>query len=234
MEPVYDGSVLAARGVVVVTLDYRVGIFGFFTHPELTAESPHHASGNYAILDQIAALHWVHDNIARFGGDPGSVTAFGQSAGGANIEYMMASPLAKQLFARAIEESPGSPVSFPSLAEAEKGGVAFAKKLNAPDTNSLAFLRRLPAEELLKAYSQSGPNGFSPVVDGYVVPRLLKEWFPGNLRGVAGMATWLGTIGDDMPIPLIVGTNGREGGLKNMGSGRGMNRYRRPTARPAG
>jgi para-nitrobenzyl esterase len=221
LDPLFDGSALAARGVILVTLNYRVGVFGFFTHPELSAESPHHVSGNYALLDQIAALRWVHDNIARFGGDPVRVTVFGQSAGGADVQFLMASPLARQLFARAIEESPGSPI-YPNLVESENAGVAFAKRLDAPEANSLAFLRHLSTEELLKAYSTAGRRGFAPVIDGYVVPRPPREWFPPNLPGIAGMGRWLGSIGEDVAIPLIVGSNGREGGLKHAGIGRGM------------
>ena len=223
INPLFDGSALAARGVILVTVNYRVGVFGFFTHPELTAESPHHSSGNYALLDQLAALRWVHDNIARFGGDPSRVTVFGQSAGGADIQYLITSPLAKQLFGRAIEESPGSPATYPLLAESEKAGVTFANQLHAPGTNSLAFLRRLSSEEVLKAYEAAGPLVFAPVMDGYAVPVKLQDWFPANLPGVANMGRWLGSIGEDAAVPLIIGTNGREGGTQNMGLGKGMN-----------
>ena len=101
----YDGSELARKGVVVVTLNYRLGVFGYFAHPELTAESPHGSSGNYGLLDQIAALHWVRDNIARFGGDPDNITVFGESAGALSIIELMTSPLAKGLFDRVIIQS---------------------------------------------------------------------------------------------------------------------------------
>ena len=107
-EPRYDGESLAQKGIVTITINYRLGIFGFFSHPELTAESQHQASGNYGLLDQIAALDWVRENIAAFGGDPGRVTIFGQSAGSASVACMMASPLAKGLFHRGIGQSGGS------------------------------------------------------------------------------------------------------------------------------
>ena len=104
----YDGEILARKGAVVVTINYRLGVFGFFAHPELTAESEHRASGNYALLDQIAALEWVKKNIAAFGGDPKRVTIFGESAGSWAVNVLMASPVAKGLFQRAIGESGGS------------------------------------------------------------------------------------------------------------------------------
>ena len=235
LNPSFDGSALAARGVILVIANYRLGIFGFFTHPELTAESPHHASGNYALLDQLAALQWVRDNIARFGGDPSRVTVFGQSASGADLHFLMTSPLRKQLFTRAIEETPGGAVSYLKLVESEKAGVIFAKQLNAPESDSLAFLRHVPAEEMLKAYSAAAPLVFTPVMDGYVVPGPSREWFPADLPDVPGMSRrWLGIVGEEQAIPLIVGSNGREGGTKNMGLGKGMNLdvAARPPAQP--
>ena len=118
-DAVFDGESLAKRGVVLVSANYRLGAFGFFAHPELTAESSHHASGNYGLMDQVAALKWVRDNIARFGGDPRNITIFGESAGGLDINVLMTSPLAKGLYARLIGES-GPVVAPPSLAEGEK------------------------------------------------------------------------------------------------------------------
>ena len=97
-DPIFDGENLARRGVVLVTANYRLGIFGFFAHPELTKESPHHVSGNYGLLDQILVLRWVHDNIAKFGGDPGNVTIFGESAGSLDVNVLLSSPLSKGLF----------------------------------------------------------------------------------------------------------------------------------------
>ncbi len=168
----HDGSVLASKGVVVVTLTYRLGVLGFLAHPDLTKESPHHASGNYALLDQIAALRWVHDNIAGFGGNPANVTIFGESAGSFAVSAMMASPLARGLFQKAIGESGahftakgGSLPALP-LAEAEKMGVEFGASLGA---KTLAEMRALPAAGFAKAIA-STPTKFSPIVDGYVLP----------------------------------------------------------------
>jgi para-nitrobenzyl esterase len=136
--PYDDGESLARHGVVVVSLNYRLGTFGFFSHPALTRESPHHASGNQGILDQIAALKWVRENIATFGGDPHSVTIFGQSAGSVDATFLMATPLSKGLFERVIAES-GSVVrpglnanDFPVLREAESSGEKLAARWNPP------------------------------------------------------------------------------------------------------
>ena len=162
-----DGS------VIVASINYRVGIFGFFCHPELDAESPSHTSGNYGILDQIAGLQWIQRNIAKFGGDPDRVTIFGESAGGISVSMLCASPLAKGLFRGAISQSGGSfgPVgkvpsageNMVSLAVAEQNGVAFAERLGAA---SLADLRAMDAATLQQ---QRGYRGW-PVADGYVIP----------------------------------------------------------------
>src|SRR5262249_55802747 len=125
----YDGEVLARKGAVILTINYRLGVFGFFAHPELSAESGHHASGNYALLDQIAALLWVKKNIAAFGGDPGRVTIFGESAGSWAVNALMASPLAKGLFNRAIGESGASFSPMKTLSEAEEEGEKLAAAL---------------------------------------------------------------------------------------------------------
>ena len=130
----YDGEVLARKGAVIVTINYRLGIFGFFAHPALSAESGHHASGNYALLDQIAALQWVQKNIAAFGGDPGRVTIFGESAGSWAVNALMASPLAKGLFHRAIGESGGSFTPMKTLADAEKDGAKLAASMTSSST----------------------------------------------------------------------------------------------------
>ena len=129
-EAIFDGAQFAQHGVVLVSANYRLGVFGFFAHPELTAESTHHASGNYGLMDQIAALKWVHENIAKFGGDPRNVTLFGESAGALDINVLMTSPLTKGLFARLIGES-GPVVAPPSLAEGEKKGLSVAEGLHA-------------------------------------------------------------------------------------------------------
>ncbi|HEY0767777.1 MAG TPA: carboxylesterase family protein, partial [Steroidobacteraceae bacterium] len=138
--PLYDGVKLAALGVVVVSFNYRAGIFGFLAHPMLSAESPEHASGNYGLLDQIAALKWVRTNIEAFGGDPGRVTVFGESAGAVSIAVLMTSPLVRGLFRQAILQSP----ALPPLA-----GLAAAERSGATIDADLAVLRRLSAEQLL-------------------------------------------------------------------------------------
>lgn len=171
-QPEYDGVALARMGVVVVTINYRLDVFGFLAHPELTRESGVGASGNYALLDQIAALKWVRANIATFGGDPAAVTVFGESAGAMNISLLMVSPLAKGLFARAIGQSGGSlkPIAWlgpKPLRIGEEDGVKFAQSLGA---HSIAALRARPADEILKtAIANPIAYGFG-VFDGYVVP----------------------------------------------------------------
>src|SRR6185437_9396642 len=194
-EPRYDGTSFAARGIVVVTINYRLGIFGFFAHPDLTAESPHHASGNYGFLDQLAALKWVRQNIAAFGGDPGQVTIGGQSAGSRTVSGQMASPLAAGLFVRAIGES-GSMMGavIPTLAEGERNGVAFASGVHA---ESLAALRAMPAPELLAAAARSG-RSFGTVVDGYFLPaQPLAIYSTGKQADVPLLAGWNSAESDE-------------------------------------
>ena len=180
--PVYDGETLAKKGIVVVTVNYRLGLFGFFTHPELTREAPYKASGNYAILDLIASLKWVHDNIAAFGGDPAKVTVGGQSAGAANTHVLTASPLAKGLFRGAIAESGSSVSGGPNrkLGEQEQIGVKFAAAKGAAD---LRALRAMSWEQLQKPLPGGGDNPmgsnfrFTTVIDGYVLPSAISEVF---------------------------------------------------------
>ena len=171
--PTYSGEVLARKGVVLVSIAYRVGPLGFLAHPELSAESSHHVSGNYGLLDMIAALEWVRKNIGAFGGDPNKVTIFGESAGGIAVSMLCASPLANGLFDRAISESGGSfgpprPAGAPGenmrpLAIAEKNGLEFAMNAGA---GSIADLRKIPAEKLLGA-----ARGLAwPNIDGWVIP----------------------------------------------------------------
>jgi para-nitrobenzyl esterase len=164
----YDGEGLARKGIIVVTFNYRLGVFGFLAHSELTEESPHHASGNYGLMDQIAALRWVQKNIAAFGGDPARVTVAGQSAGAGAIHHLMVSPEARGLFARAIAQSgPGRHGDrSPTLTEAEEQGRTFGEAISAP---TLADLRGLSAPELFKRY-QAHNIRFRPVVDGWIVP----------------------------------------------------------------
>lgn len=173
-EPVYTGEQLAKKGVVFVSIAYRVGQLGFLAHPELSAENSNNVSGNYGLLDQIAGLQWIKENIAAFGGDPNKVTIFGESAGGIAVSMLCASPLAKNLFHGAISQSGGSfgptrPTTYPgenmkTLAQAEADGVAYAEQLKV---NSLAELRAFPVEKLPLGMSFGG--GW-PIVDGFVIP----------------------------------------------------------------
>src|SRR6478672_2809038 len=150
-EPRHNGEAFAKKGVVLVTINYRLGVFGFFAHPDLTKESPSHASGNYGLLDQIAALKWVKANIAAFGGDPSNVTIFGESAGSFSVSALVATPLAKGLFQKAIGESGAfftlTERSMP-LAAAEQQGATFATSAQA---DSLASLRAKSAQDVMDA-----------------------------------------------------------------------------------
>ncbi len=194
-EPRYDGASLAQKGIVVVTANYRLNIFGFFADPELTAESPHKASGNYGLLDQNAALKWVHQNIAAFGGDPNKITIGGESAGSISVSEQMASPLSKNLIAGAIGESGAaiSPTAAPvPLAQAEKIGVAFAKQIGYP---TLKELRALPAKKLLELYTQSKRFGFPACIDGYFLTQSLPAVYQAK---------------EQAQVPLLVGWNSAE------------------------
>lgn len=210
-EPEYDGAALAAKGLVVVTLNYRLGVFGFLAHPELSDESGHDASGNYGLMDQIAALHWVQANIEAFGGDPGRVTIAGQSAGAACVLNHLHSPQTRGLFHGAIAESgamhPRDPLlahkaaAYRHLADAEKEGIAYAAACGAA---GIAEMRRLPAEVLLAGndaaepgHGPMGPPIFRPVLDGWVFPRSYSAALsspPAN------------------DVPVITGTNKDEDG----------------------
>ncbi len=160
----YDPTRLVERGVVVVTINYRLGFLGFLAHPALSAESPDHVSGNYGILDQQAALRWVQENIGAFGGDPFRVTIFGESAGGLSVHTQLASPLAQGLFQRAIVESGAYSLAPPALASAEAAGTALATSLGCADQTA-ACLRAVPVGQLLaKQGSITSPN-----VDGKVL-----------------------------------------------------------------
>jgi para-nitrobenzyl esterase len=193
-EPRYDGANLAARGLVVVTLNHRLNALGFLAHPELTAESPHRVSGNYGMLDLIAALEWVSRNIGTFGGDADRVTIAGESAGSMAVSALMASPLARGLFARAIGESgamfPSPSRSHAALAEAEQAGLDFARKNGAV---SLAALRAMPAQDILAA---SPGIGFWPIIDGHFLPQAPAKIF---------------ADGGQNDVPLLAGWNKDEG-----------------------
>ncbi|MDC8829688.1 carboxylesterase/lipase family protein [Alteromonas gilva] len=174
-DPLFNGTQLAEKDVIVVTIAYRVGQLGFLAHPELSAESPDNVSGNYGLLDQIAALQWIRDNIAAFGGDPKNVTIAGESAGGISVSMLAASPLAKDLFHKAISQSGGSfgptrKVNYPgenmvTLEQAEAEGLEYVKRFG---TTSIAELRAMPAETFIPR-GWSLPGGW-PIVDGHVIP----------------------------------------------------------------
>jgi para-nitrobenzyl esterase len=190
----YDGESFAKHGIVVVNANYRLGIFGFFAHPELTQESPHKASGNYGLLDQAAALDWVRRNIAAFGGDPQKITIGGESAGSLSVSALMASPLSRNLFQQAIGESGAffgevggrGPLS---LAEAEKQGAEFAASLGG---KHLADLRAMSSADLLReASKKSNGFGFWPTVDGYFLPVDVPSIFAqGKQSHVPMLAGW--------------------------------------------
>jgi para-nitrobenzyl esterase len=190
-----EGSHLAQQGVIVVSMNYRLGVFGFLVHPELAKESGHNSAGNYGLLDQLAALKWVHDNIAAFGGDPGNVTIFGESAGSFSVSAQMASPLAKGLFQKAIGESGAafsrSGLSFDAMsARAEKDAKLVKDKLGA---STLAELRAIPSEKLLAAFAPPQSRGFDfgPDIDGYFLPESVPAIFAaGKQNDVALMAGW--------------------------------------------
>ena len=198
-QPIYDGTSLAAHGVLLVTINYRLGIFGFFSHPALTAESPHHSSGNYGLLDQLAALQWVQQNIAQFGGDPRNVTVFGESAGSIDAAMLLVSPLSTGLFRRAILES-GPPFGLGpihNLQEAEAAGAALALAAPGNPATPLQNLRKLSAPDLFKFAIDRSIGGYdaSSVVDGWVLTQSPARAF---------------ATGSLQPADLIVGFNGRE------------------------
>jgi para-nitrobenzyl esterase len=190
-----DGYHLAQQGVIVVSMNYRVGVFGFFVHPELAKESGHNSAGNYGLLDQLAALKWVHDNIAAFGGDPENLTIFGESAGSFSVSAQMASPLAKGLFQKAIGESGGAfsrtGLPFETMsARAEKDAKLAKEKLGA---STLAELRAIPAEKLLEPFAPPKSRGFDfgPDIDGNFLPDSVPAIFAaGKQNDVALIAGW--------------------------------------------
>ena len=191
----YDGENMAKKGIVTLTVNYRLGIWGFFSHPELTKESPNHASGNYGLLDQNAALKWVQANISKFGGDPKRVTIAGESAGSISVSAQMASPLSKGLIAGAIGESGGSifPTSSPvPLAEGEKTGLEFAKKIGA---SSLKDLRAMSTFELYQKSLDSSLGIFKTTIDGYFLTKSLPEIFEAKQQAM---------------VPLLLGWNSEE------------------------
>ncbi|MBK8946138.1 MAG: carboxylesterase family protein [Ignavibacteriae bacterium] len=191
--PVYNGANLAKKGLVVVTINYRVGVFGFFAHSELTKESEHNSSGNYGLLDQLAALKWIQRNISVFGGDPNKVTIMGQSAGAASVNYLTASPLAKGLFIRAISQSGSNATMGPRevLSDAEQYGTDFAHAIGA---TSIKELRAMSAEKLLNAANNK--YRFSPIIDGWFLPKSGDEIFAqGQHNDVTTLTGWVADEG---------------------------------------
>jgi len=200
-EPRYDGENLAKKGVIIVNPNYRLGVFGFFSHPELSKESGRNASGNYGLLDQVAALQWVVKNIAAFGGDPQNITIAGESAGSLSVSALMASPLSRNLFQKAIGESgaffPSGPNAGMRLhpdVDTEQSGVKFAESVGA---KSLAEMRAKPGDELLQAAAKLGRGfGFGPNIDGYFLPSDVLSVY---------------TKGAQSHVPLLAGWNADEG-----------------------
>jgi len=223
-QPQYDGANLAARGVVVVTINYRLGVFGYLAHPELSAESPLHTSGNYGLLDQMAALRWVRQNIASFGGDARNVTVFGESAGASSIGYLMVAPDARGLFDKAILESPSIVFQPSPELSKEYRGLSSMEEIGVAAAPHIAELRNLKAGEVMargyeaaeKIFGTGGsvharlrpetsldnpalvPSPWAPFADGVVVP---------------GQPSQLYTENRAMRIPVLAGTNTNEGNL---------------------
>jgi para-nitrobenzyl esterase len=200
-EPRQDAGNLSKMGVMVVSLNYRLGVFSNFAHPELTKESEHHASGNYGLLDQVVALEWVKENIATFGGDPDNVTVFGESAGSSSVSALMASPLAQGLFRRAIGESGACFTTrrpMKTLIEAEEAGVKFAK--SAFGSESIETLRAKPAQEVLDAALKQPQDSFSQDIDGYFLPADCRSIY---------------ASGKQSHIPLLAGWNKDEGSYRS-------------------
>ena len=196
-EPIYNGARIAAQGIVVVSINYRLGVFGWLAHPELSAESPLGVSGNYGLLDQIEALRWVQHNIRAFGGDPSNVTIAGESAGALSVMYLMAAPAARGLFSKAISES-GYMISVPELKQrsfgspsAEESGAKLAAALHAPD---IAAMRAMDAAALTAASTAAGYAPW-PTIDGQVLLRQLVDVFD---------------TGEQAPVPLLAGFNSGE------------------------
>ncbi|MGA9278991.1 carboxylesterase/lipase family protein [Ilumatobacter sp.] len=206
-EAMYQSNVLPERGCVLVTINYRLGMFGFLAHPELSAESPDGVSGNYGLLDQIAALGWVRDNIEAFGGDPDNVTIFGESAGGEAVLNLMTAPAARGLFHRAIAQSPSDSGRWLHLDRpmldfepAVDTGTAFARLATGDDAGSIEALRAIDATTLSTLYTDNPHYGrsFYPAVDGVVLPTTPMTAF---------------SRGEQAPVPLMIGYNADEGSL---------------------
>jgi para-nitrobenzyl esterase len=222
----YDGASLVSRGVIVVTINYRLGVMGFFAHPELTAESPHRSSSDYGLLDQIEALRWVKQNIAQFGGDPENVTLFGESAGSVDATTLMASPLASNLFRRVIAESGPAFGLGPSqdLAKMELLGEAVGKEAGGQPAAQLTVLRKLPAAQIAQIQSSliaSRFKGYDPnasIVEGWVLPQSTASAF---------------AMGKIQPVDLLAGLNAREFSAFRVGAAAAAKRSPQPANKPS-
>jgi para-nitrobenzyl esterase len=197
-EPRYDGTSMAEKGIVAVTVNYRLGVFGFLAHPELSLESGYKGSGNYGLMDQALALQWVHDNISAFGGDPQKITIAGESAGSVSVSALMASPLSKNLIAGAIGESGSIMGALPALpvSEVEKNGKAFETAIGA---SSLEDMRKMSADSILSKTMKFGAFRFNRSVDGYFFPKDPAAIF---------------ASGEQAMVPLLLGWNSEESGAR--------------------
>lgn len=222
--PLYNGTALAEKGIVVVTTNYRVGALGFLAHPELDAESSHNVSGNYGLLDQIATLQWVQKNIDRFGGDPSRVTVFGQSAGGESILIDLASPQTKGLFSQAIVESGtfwknGAEIdALYTKADAEQLGKSYAQDLGYPGPGAIAGMRKLPYQVLTNAtpwppssFEMVNSRHFEPTIDGWLIPDAPENIF---------------RLHQQNPVPLMIGNNADDGITLAANAGMSVSEYR--------
>ncbi len=210
----YDGESMARKGIVAITVNYRLTVFGFLAHPELTKESPHRSSGNYGLLDQHAALKWVQQNIAAFGGDPKKVTIAGESAGSFSVSVQMASPLSKNLIAGAIGESGSLLGTLPPvpLADAEQIGVKFATSIGA---GSLAALRAMPASDLLETTAKPDVPRFPVTIDGYFLTKTPAQTY---------------SAGEQARVPLLVGWNSEENNYRSLVGNEKITKERYDTA----
>ncbi len=203
-EPRYDGEQMARNDIVVVTINYRLGLFGLMAHPELSKEADYSGSGNYTFMDQIAALHWIIENIAAFGGDPQKVTIGGESAGSLSVSILMASPLSRDNFQGAIGQSGsilGPTLRTVSLSDAELTGSRLADALVGSEPGALQSLRKMSAEELLTKAGEAGFNWFNPSIDGHVLPTAPADIYAQNRQA---------------QIPLLAGVNSQEASYRDI------------------
>lgn len=194
-QPAYDGTHMAEQGIVYVSINYRLGVFGFMSHPELSKETGYKGSGNYGLMDQVAALKWIKENIAAFGGDPNRITIGGESVGSQSVSAHMASPLSRGLFSGAIAES-GSLIDVRPMVITLRQSEEMGNELSSQSkVSSIAELRSISAKKLLKLVEQGNPRRFKPVIDGYFLTEYPEDTF---------------TAGRQAKVPLLVGWNAQE------------------------